>query len=167
MATPEKVQIGQDVTYTVTLTNKTDNPITEGVLQVNADGQKIEHINLPNQEPVKKELTYTVQASDFLYPSLVNTITFSATVDSVPYIIYDSVSTAFEYKIATAPLIADSYYDGTEHKPFDGEHPGYDIIVGDGSVDKATDAGNYTTLIVLQPGYKWSDSSTSIYKLIR
>ena len=143
-------QLGDEVTYTVTITNNTDDQITGGNLYLNYEKKHDSIVLGPKSDPsgtVAIDIEYTVTPSDFQQSTMEKFFTFE--LASEGYYNYASKIINLSYKDSKPNPGYQLFYDGKkkEYKATAGN-----MILG-GDVE-ATDAGNYSVLIILEPGYK-------------
>lgn len=149
--------LGEKVKYTVTISNNTSASITGGNLYLNYE-KKHSSIELgpkgSGTDTVAKEIEYEVTASDFQQSTMQKFFTFE--LESLGYYNYASKTINLSYKDSYPNLGYQGYYDNTTHTY---TATAGNIILG-GDVE-ATDAGDYSVIIILEPGYKWYDGYVS------
>lgn len=150
---PGQVQIGETVSYSVSIENISDDDIYGASLYFGVD-MKFDNISISKGSTYTTldPITYTVTASDFDYPPTMDkyfTFTFGS---ETPYYKYVVNRLTLSYKSVTWPVLQPIDYDGNPHKfP---SNDGYTIIFGG---EEQTNAGTYYTFAMLNPGYHWAD----------
>lgn len=158
VADKEIAYLGDTVTFTVTIENTTSEAISGGNLYINYD-KKFDSIEIAAKSSVTKSIEYKVTSSDFLTSIMEKYFTFE--IESIAYYNYASHKINLGYKNATPDPGYQGYYDSNKHTYNDVE--GIDILGGE---VEATNAGSFTVLLIIEPGYKWSDAYAYDYRIV-
>ena len=149
-ADKESAYLGDPVKYKVKISNNTSEQITGGNLYLNYE-KKHDSIALGpkggSSDTVEKEIEYTVTPSDFQQSTMEKFFTFE--LASEGYYNYASKTINLSYKDSKPNPGYQDFYDGKKKE--------YTATAGNmilGGDVEATDAGNYSVLIILEPGYK-------------